>query len=660
MLEKPFITAILVAEEPSLLRIPRQLQRKIKILPVDIDYPFQQQIDTAIRRRPDLLVIDHLDKVTARHAFHAASTGLRVITQMDTILYGSAIARQLIDFGITRQEFKVLRWILATQRMSVLCAHCKIAMNLSENFISNLVGRYPHLKPLIMRETISDPNLKEQNISQIKLTFYRANGCDRCHGSGYQGDLAVFDIYRNASSSINPFNQPSLISMEEYAYQLAVEGQIDPDDLLNLESNHLQRTYQMLTTSEKALRKANSELTKKLLELEASNRVLLQRTEVLMSLEDMVNAMISSSSLNELATRVCRRASELCGADRVVLYLRRFVEVDLDYAEILATRGWENLSGGQQVDPSLVFGQDRNISKVSRFMQHPPGVVSETTKGNVLSPLAISMGLRVPLVAQEQLVGVMIVQCTIKKIFTPGESALLQTFANQAALAIQRAGLVDNLRAKISQLEEAQTELTKKERIERELELARQVQQAMLPSKFPPIPGIVISGQYEPARQVGGDFYDLFQLDHDHFGIVVADVANKGMPAAMYMALARSLLLSEARRVLSPRSALYNVNRLLLELGELSGFVSILYGVFDRATKSMSYCRAGHERPILLRNGQALFLGGSGTVLGIPDEDYLNLSEEEMCLMPDDRLILFTDGLVDVENEEGFFWVQSD
>jgi len=266
------------------------------------------------------------------------------------------------------------------------------------------------------------------------------------------------------------------------------------------------------------------------------------------------------------------------------------------------------------------------------------------------------MGLRVPLVAQEHLVGVMIIQSTQKESFHPGETALLQAFANQAALAIQRTSLIEELRAKIIQLEAAQAELVIKERIERELELAHQVQESMLPHSFPVVPGYTLAARYEPARQVGGDFYDMFILDDDHFGIVVADVADKGLPAALYMALTRSLLLAEARRERSPRTTLQNVNTLLLDLGELNGFVSVFYGVVECSSHRLVYARAGHERPLLLRADQIHKLGGRGTVLGIQESDSLNLSEEEHDLQPGDRIILYSDGLCDVMNESGAFF----
>jgi serine phosphatase RsbU (regulator of sigma subunit) len=151
-------------------------------------------------------------------------------------------------------------------------------------------------------------------------------------------------------------------------------------------------------------------------------------------------------------------------------------------------------------------------------------------------------GLSVPLVAQGEQVGRMIVQSTQKQHFEPGETALLQTFAHQAAVALQRAGLIEQLTGKIEQLQAAQAGLAQKERLEREMELARQVQQSVLPTDYPAVPGFRFAAQNEPARRVGGDFYDIFALDDDHFGLAVADVSDKGMPAALYMTFNRSLL----------------------------------------------------------------------------------------------------------------------
>jgi sigma-B regulation protein RsbU (phosphoserine phosphatase) len=229
---------------------------------------------------------------------------------------------------------------------------------------------------------------------------------------------------------------------------------------------------------------------------------------------------------------------------------------------------------------------------------------------------------------------------------------MLQAFANQAAVAIQRGGLVDSLQDKIEQLEAAQVELARTERLERELELARQVQQRLLPRTFPLTPGFAFAARCEPARRVGGDFYDVILLDADRFGVVIADVSDKGMPAALFMALTRSLLLAESRRERSPRAVLTNVHRLLLELGEQDMFVTVFYGVVDVSSRRLTYARAGHDRPMLLRAGTLESLGGTGTMLGCFDPDQLNLSEEQVELVSGDRLVLYTDGLADAVNPQ--------
>jgi sigma-B regulation protein RsbU (phosphoserine phosphatase) len=426
---------------------------------------------------------------------------------------------------------------------------------------------------------------------------------------------------------------------------LAGQGSIPLSDLLHIESDQLQHTYHLLTASERALAESKSTLERKIVELEAANRVLKNRTEELVSLQEIGQALIGSKTLRDLARQVCRQASNLCGADRAIFYFLR----NADNADVLATHGWAPGRVPLKVKTQEVCDPAAGPAP-SPFNQWPPGVQPRHPD---VEGAKLKAGLRIPLIAQGIPVGAMIVHSTTQARFQPGAVALLQTFANQAAIAIQRAGLIENLQDKIAQLEAAQEGLAQKERMERELELAREVQQAVLPRTFPEITGYRFAARNQPARQVGGDFYDVIDLGAGRFGLVVADVSDKGMPAAVYMALTRSLMVAEARREASPVAVLQNVNDLLRELGQARMFVTVFYGIVDGPSRRLTYARAGHDRPLLLRKRDIQELGGDGTILGFLGSEQLHLTEESLELDPADRLILYTDGLTDTTSPQG-------
>ena len=203
------------------------------------------------------------------------------------------------------------------------------------------------------------------------------------------------------------------------------------------------------------------------------------------------------------------------------------------------------------------------------------------------------------------------------------------------------------------ELQQAQAALVEKERLERELELAREIQRRLLPKAFPQIAGFDCAAASRPARQVGGDFYDVIPLGSDRVGLVMADVSGKGMPAALFMALTRSLMRAEAQRSDSPKEALLRVNNLLLEISRTELFVTVLYGVVDVSARTFCYARAGHERALYHspRRGESRFLEGEGMFLGMVDPIIL----EELCLelLPEDRIVLFSDGITDANSPDG-------
>ena len=426
---------------------------------------------------------------------------------------------------------------------------------------------------------------------------------------------------------------------------LACLGRLSLEDFLHFEADQVTRAFRMLAAGEQALVDTRAAYARKLAELEAANRVLEQRTRSLLSLQEITQTLISTTGLADLTERVCRRARDLCGADRAVLYLLR----PFDRVEVLAAGGWDLTRIEKDLGRSQVVPPGAGREPIE-FPRWPPGI---PPRHQDVEGAELRAGLYVPLIAQEDQVGAMVVYSTHKRRFTQGEVALLRAFANQAVLAIQRADLVEQLQAKVAALEAAQAGLARKERLERELELARQVQQRVLPRTFPVAPGLRFAARYSPARQVGGDFYDVIALDDRRFGVAIADVFDKGMPAALFMALTRSLLVAEARREPSPKGVLESINRLLLELSEPSMFVTAFYAVVDVETGLLTYARAGHEFPLFIRERAALPLEGTGLPLGIFSRDEFRIGEEQVQLQPDDRLVLYTDGLIDVMNARG-------
>ena len=626
---KPLSRAVMVTEDKESVHVPRNLSRLVNVMTPKANESIADCIARAANHRPDLLVIDSLNADTVVAAISAASQGLRVLAQIDTALRGADLARHLLRWGVRQEQLSALSWVVSIQRMATLCPTCRQPDELDEAranmYTRRFVGFDPH------------------------ASYFIAEGCDTCNGAGRRGDVSVFDFFRVTDSAPALFIHPSVLTMGQYVLSLAAQGYLSLDDAWRVETEQLSQLQQLLEMSEHAFTENNHALQVKLLELETSNHVLQQRTQALISLEKLGSDLIGSVDLADIGRSVCRYAQHLCGAGRAILYV---LQHD-DSARVLAVNGWRNDLLGLELSAETLFGALRptaqSESEPTPYSHWPPGVPRRDPD---LEGARLYQGLRVPLVAQDKWVGLLIVHPTTKPRFNPGEVALLRTLANQAALAIQRGELVDDLRAKIVQLETAQAELVQKERLERELELARQVQEGLLPRSFPKLPGYAFAARCVPARQVGGDFYDVFALDEHRFGVVIADVSDKGMPAALFMALTRSLLLAEAEREVSPCVALSNVNRLLLTLAESEMFVALFYGVVDMRERALIYARAGHDKPVRLRSGVLTTLAGEGMVLGQMGSAMLGLTEERIDIQPNDRLVLFTDGLTDLRNAQ--------
>lgn len=188
--------------------------------------------------------------------------------------------------------------------------------------------------------------------------------------------------------------------------------------------------------------------------------------------------------------------------------------------------------------------------------------------------------------------------------------------------------------------------------IQREMDLAAQMQRSILPKPFPERPDLELHGEMMPASSVGGDFYDFYPIDEDRIGFLIGDVSGKGMPAALFMAMSRSLLKAIALTGAPPHECLGHVNNLLCADGTDGMFVTLFYGVLDTRSGALQYSNAGHNPPVLLtQDGAPRALPNlGGLVLGVQaGHDYVS---ESMRLLPGEGLFLYTDGVTDAMNRE--------
>jgi len=216
---------------------------------------------------------------------------------------------------------------------------------------------------------------------------------------------------------------------------------------------------------------------------------------------------------------------------------------------------------------------------------------------------------------------------------------IITGISQQAALAIQN--------------DQLQREMVERERLERELQLAREIQRSFLPQTIPNIPGWDLKVFWRTAREVGGDFYDIFVLPGKRLGLVIADVADKGMPAALFMTLVRTLVRASVQRTNSPAEVLKRVNHLLVPDATRGMFVTIVYAILHMETGELDYANAGHTPPLLLRSQtcQLERILRTGMALGVQERN--RIEELHFVIDPGDFLIMYTDGLTEAFSPDG-------
>ena len=213
---------------------------------------------------------------------------------------------------------------------------------------------------------------------------------------------------------------------------------------------------------------------------------------------------------------------------------------------------------------------------------------------------------------------------------------ILAGIANQTSLAIEAAQFYG--------------QTLRQERLQREMELASEIQESFLPECCPETAGWEFAIEWRAARGVGGDYYDFIRLGPGRLGLVIADVSDKGVAAALYMAISRTVIRTVALEGNEPDETLRRVNRTLLQDARSGMFVTVFYGILELETGLLTYARAGHNPPILIRNADcAVFsLAAPGVVLGILDEP--RIARGDVRLEPGDLLVMYTDGVTEATN----------
>jgi phosphoserine phosphatase RsbU/P len=186
-----------------------------------------------------------------------------------------------------------------------------------------------------------------------------------------------------------------------------------------------------------------------------------------------------------------------------------------------------------------------------------------------------------------------------------------------------------------------------------ELEEAREIQDKLLPKRLPELPGYEVAGTTRPIRVVGGDYYNVVRISREEIAFCIADVAGKGMPAALLMSSLQAALMPLVEQRLGPCELCRRLNRMLCDLTPVGKFISFFYAVLNSSNRRLTYCNAGHNPPLLVRaDGEWTELNAAGAVLGqFPDWQY---EQSELTMDVGDKLVVFTDGLVestDVDDE---------
>lgn len=291
-----------------------------------------------------------------------------------------------------------------------------------------------------------------------------------------------------------------------------------------------------------------------------------------------------------------------------------------------------------QVSRSIV----ENVARTAK-----PVMTSDAQKDDRFSmrQSVVMLGLRsilcVPLLAKEKMLGIIYVDNRLQVgLFTPADFELLTAIAASAAIAIENARLYQVA--------------VEKGRLERELQMARRVQTSLLPAETPQLAGWEFAAKWLPAREVAGDYYDFLPNEAGRLGMVIADVTDKGLAAALFMAFTRTVLRATMVRAPSPAEAITQANRVICDDSISNLYVTLFYGCLEPHSGEFTYVNAGHNPPLLYRTdrpGELTELTRTGMLIGV-DRDH-QYQQATLYLQEGDFILFYTDGVTESINPAG-------
>ena len=352
-------------------------------------------------------------------------------------------------------------------------------------------------------------------------------------------------------------------------------------------------------------------------------------------IENLAGELRATFILNELALSIRERIGAAIGASATRLYIRSNNQSDL-YEEITIQEKGRELYPPIPLIPVL---KEYVTHNAEGFMIHD---CPEAVLKGLQHDLSSANGLVIPMMVKNELLGMLFFALPQHQLyFDTKQQRFAVMLASQATLALENALLY-----------EIQQE---QERFKRELEIAREVQQKLLPARMPEVQGFQLEGFCRSAQEVGGDYFDFFQLDEFRLGIVIADVSGKGTSASFYMAEIKGMMLQLASRIRSPGELMSEINQHLYTNVDRQLFVTMIYGILDRSTREFRFARAGHNSLLFICSDQShQLMTPSGIGLGLDEGELFQrkIVESKIKLSKGDMLVFYTDGITEAMNEK--------